>query len=179
MVPLEAVEPAEPVEPVESPPEASPFPVAATRVSCSISSPGSTREPTRRRSLRPRTYARTNTPSSPAARAGIIGTKMSAASSLSAVAARAVGPPQGRVFITPLAVAATPVMTTKLRPSRLYSGYMAETVIMKVVEPSPSSETIAASTAVPTTTLIGSALQKRRMPRTIGSNRPTSIITPK
>ncbi len=56
---------------------------------------------------------------------------------------------------------------------------MAETVIMKVVDPSPSSETIAARTAVPTTTRIGSALQKRRMPRTIGSKRPTSIITPK
>lgn len=50
---------------------------------------------------------------------------------------------------------------------------------MNVVEPSPSSETIAASTAVPSTTRAGSALQNRRMPRTIGSNRPTSIITPK
>ncbi|CAM5271452.1 hypothetical protein SCALM49S_10306 [Streptomyces californicus] len=50
---------------------------------------------------------------------------------------------------------------------------------MKVVEPSPSSETIAARTAVPTTIRIGSALQNRRMPRTTGSNRPTSIITPK
>ena len=104
---------------------------------------------------------------------------MSPASSFSAVAARAVGPPQGRVFITPLAMAATPVITTRLILRRLYSGYIAETVIMKVVEPSPSSETIAASTAVPTTIRIGSALQNRRMPRTIGSKRPTSIITPK
>lgn len=111
--------------------------------------------------------------------AGIIGTKMSPASSLSAVAARAVGPPQGRVFMTPFAVAATPVITTRLILRRLYSGYIAETVIMKVVEPSPSRETMAASTAVPTTIRIGSALQKRRMPRTIGSKRPTSIITPK
>lgn len=50
---------------------------------------------------------------------------------------------------------------------------------MKVVEPSPSSETIAASSAVPTTTRTGSALQNFRMPRTIGSKSPTSIITPK
>ncbi|CAM5379498.1 hypothetical protein SFUMM280S_05535 [Streptomyces fumanus] len=44
---------------------------------------------------------------------------MSVASTLSAVAARAVGPPQGRVFITPLAMAATPVSTTMLIFSRL------------------------------------------------------------
>ncbi|CAM5379565.1 hypothetical protein SFUMM280S_05536 [Streptomyces fumanus] len=50
---------------------------------------------------------------------------------------------------------------------------------MNVVEPSPSRETIAASSAVPTTMRIGSALQKRRIARTTGSNRPTSIITPK
>lgn len=48
-----------------------------------------------------------------------MGTKMSAASTLSAVAARAVGPPQGRVFMTPFAVAATPVITTRLIFSRL------------------------------------------------------------
>lgn len=104
---------------------------------------------------------------------------MSVASTFSAVAARAVGPPQGSVFITPLAIAATPVITTRLILSRLYSGYIAETVIMKVVEPSPSSETIAASSAVPTTMRIGSALQNFRMARTIGSKSPTSIITPK
>ncbi len=50
---------------------------------------------------------------------------------------------------------------------------------MKVVEPSPSRETIAARTAVPTTMRSGSALQNLRIPRTIGSKRPTSIITPK
>lgn len=104
---------------------------------------------------------------------------MSLASSLSAVAARAVGPPQGSVFITPLAMAATPVITTRLIFRRLYSGYIAETVIMKVVEPSPSRETIAASSAVPMTMRSGSALQNFRMPRTTGSKRPTSIITPK
>ncbi|CAM5244235.1 hypothetical protein STENM223S_09814 [Streptomyces tendae] len=81
--------------------------------------------------------------------------------------------------MTPLAMAATPVITTRLIPSRLYSGYIAETVIMNVVEPSPSSDTIAASTAVPTTTRMGSALQKRRIPRTTGSKSPTSIMTPK
>lgn len=48
-----------------------------------------------------------------------MGMKISEASSLSAVAARAVGPPQGRVFMTPFAVAATPVMTTRLILRRL------------------------------------------------------------
>ncbi len=55
----------------------------------------------------------------PTARAGIIGTKMSLALTLRAVAARAVGPPQGSVFITPLAIAATPVITTRLIFRRL------------------------------------------------------------
>ncbi len=52
------------------------------------------------------------------ARAGTIGTKMSPASSFSAVAARAVGPPQGTVFITPLAVAVTIVIVSTLIFSR-------------------------------------------------------------
>ena len=36
-------------------------------------------------------------------------------------------------------------------PRRLYSGYIAETVIMYVVVPSPSKETIIVNIAVPTT----------------------------
>lgn len=75
--------------------------------------------PSRLRSRRPSTTARSRTATSPMPSAGIIGTKMSPASSLSAVAARAVGPPQGRVFMTPFAVAATPVITTRLILRRL------------------------------------------------------------
>ncbi len=58
-------------------------------------------------------------------------------------------------------------------------GSMAETVMMKVVEPSPSSETAPASRAVPSTTLTGLLPATRRMNRISGSNRPTSIIRPK
>ena len=43
---------------------------------------------------------------------------MSEASTFSAVAARIVGPPQGTMFITPLARFATTVSTTGLMPSR-------------------------------------------------------------
>ena len=59
----------------------------------------------RLRSCRPSSQAKTNTTTRPAISDGIIGTKTSATSSLRAVAARAVGPPQGRMFMMPLAMA--------------------------------------------------------------------------
>ena len=51
--------------------------------------------------------------------------------------------------------------------------------MMKVVDPSPSSETAPASTAVPSTTLAGSSPSRRVIARMSGSNRPTSIMMPK
>ena len=51
--------------------------------------------------------------------------------------------------------------------------------MMNVVEPSPSSETRPASTAVPITSRTGLLPTTRRMNRISGSNRPTSIINPK
>ena len=51
--------------------------------------------------------------------------------------------------------------------------------MMKVVEPSPSSETAAARIAVPSTTLAGSFPRTRVITRMSGSNRPTSIMIPK
>ena len=51
--------------------------------------------------------------------------------------------------------------------------------MMNVVEPSPSSETTPASTAVATTRRTGSLRTAFRMKRISGSNRPTSIIVPK
>ncbi len=51
--------------------------------------------------------------------------------------------------------------------------------MMNVVEPSPSRETIPASTAVQTTSRTGSLPTTRRMSRISGSNSPTSIIRPK
>ena len=51
--------------------------------------------------------------------------------------------------------------------------------MMNVVEPSPSSETRPASTAVNTTSRTGSLRTARRMNLIIGSNSPTSIIVPK
>ena len=51
--------------------------------------------------------------------------------------------------------------------------------MMKVVDPSPSSETAPASIAVPSTTFAGSLPRNRVMNRISGSNRPTSIMMPK
>ena len=56
----------------------------------------------------------TKTTTRPAMSEGIIGTKTSLTSSFSAVAARAVGPPHGRMFMVPLARPATQVRTTGL-----------------------------------------------------------------
>lgn len=61
---------------------------------------------------------------------GIIGTNTSSTSTPSALAARAVGPPQGRMLNTPPASMMTVAMTSRLIPSRLYSGSMAVTVSM-------------------------------------------------
>ncbi len=54
----------------------------------------------------------------PAISDGIMGTNTSAGSKPSAVAARTVGPPQGRMFMVPLIRPATQVNTTGLMPSR-------------------------------------------------------------
>ena len=133
----------------------------------------------RLRSCRPSSQAKTRTTMRPTMSEGTMGTKTSLTSSLSAVAARAVGPPHGRMFMVPLARPATQVRTTGLILSRRYTGSIAAVVRMKVVEPSPSKETAAARTAVPRTTLAGSLPSLRRMNFTRGSKSPTSIISPK
>ncbi len=66
----------------------------------------------------------------PASIAGIIGTKMSAGSTCSALAARAVGPPQGVMFSTPLESMIRQAISSGLMPRRLYSGSTAATQIM-------------------------------------------------
>ncbi|MCY1184204.1 hypothetical protein D9M73_248780 [compost metagenome] len=63
--------------------------------------------------------------STPNSMAGIIGTKMSDGSTCRALAARAVGPPQGVMFITPPARMIRPAMIRGLMPRRLYIGSMA------------------------------------------------------
>ncbi len=141
--------------------------------------PGSAATPSRRRSLIPRCQASIRMPAIASAIAGTSGTNTSAGSTCSAVAARAVGPPHGVRFITPPARMVTQVRFNAFMPMRRYSGSIADTVIMYVVEPSPSSEIRNANAAVPTTIFIGSPLTRRRMRRTSGSNSPASIITPK
>lgn len=56
---------------------------------------------------------------------------------------------------------------------------MAAVTTMKVVDPSPSSEMTAVSSAVPMTTLAGSLPTSFWMPETRRSNNPTSIMMPK
>ena len=60
----------------------------------------------------------------------IMGTKTSAGSTCRALAARAVGPPQGVRFITPLESSIRQVMISGFMPRRRYSGNMAATQIM-------------------------------------------------
>ena len=60
-----------------------------------------------------------------------------------------------------------------------YSGSIAAVVIIYVVEPSPSSETSKARTAVPTTTFTGSPCTIATNRATNGANNPASIITAK
>jgi hypothetical protein len=86
--------------------------------------------PSLRRSRIPSTPASTTTPATPMTITGIIGTKTSAGSTCSAVAARARGPPHGVRFMTPLARIVTQVRLSAFMPSRLYRGRIDATVIM-------------------------------------------------
>ena len=61
---------------------------------------------------------------------GIIGTNTSEGSTCRALAARAVGPPQGVMFMMPPAMMIRPAMMVGLIFRRLYSGSMAPTQIM-------------------------------------------------
>ncbi len=62
--------------------------------------------------------------------AGIMGTKISEGSTCKALAARAVGPPHGVMFMTPPARMMSPAMIRGLMPRRLYMGSMAAQQIM-------------------------------------------------
>jgi hypothetical protein len=133
----------------------------------------------RRFSPTPRAQAMRITATIPASMLGTIGLNSSEGETPSAVAARTVGPPQGTMFMTPADRFATTVRTTGESFRRRYSGSIAETVMMNVVDPSPSRETSAARTAEPMTTRTGEFPQIRRISRISGSNNPTSIIRPK
>jgi hypothetical protein len=66
------------------------------------------------RSWMPSSQAKAKTTAMPASRDGSMGTKTSLTSIFRAVAARAVGPPHGTMFMVPLARPATQVRTTGL-----------------------------------------------------------------
>ena len=138
---------------------------------------GASITPTRARSRLPNRYDTKITHAAPAIIAGIIGTKISPASIPSAPAARAVGPPHGRMFMTPPACMITLASISRLSPSRWYSGRSADVTMRYVVEPSPSSEMRSVSTDVPTRMRSGSPCTSCTTRLTIGSNRPTSIMT--
>ena len=101
---------------------------------------------------------------------------MSPASMPSALAARAVGPPHGRMFITPPACMMTLASINRLSPSRRYSGSSADVTMRYVVDPSPLSEMSSVRTDVPTRILTGSPCTSRTTRFTTGSNSPTSIM---
>ena len=74
--------------------------------------------PSRRRSRRPRMKATSRTQPMPAAMAGTTGLKMTEESAFSAAIARTVGPPQGRMFMTPALRQTMPDSTSRSMPSR-------------------------------------------------------------
>lgn len=111
--------------------------------------------------------------------AGTTGLKITEASALRAAMARAVGPPQGMRFMTPAPRATIPDSTSRLIPRRWYRGSIADTVIRKVVAPSPSRDTAMVSSAVARHTLRGSPFTTLRSRVIMGSKRPTSSISPK
>ncbi|CAB4936161.1 unannotated protein [freshwater metagenome] len=67
--------------------------------------------------MRPSWNANSRITPSAAAMEGSIGRNKASGGTFSTVAARIVGPPQGTMFMTPLAMQATTVSTTGLKPS--------------------------------------------------------------
>ena len=114
-----------------------------------------------RRSRRPIAIEKTNTPTRPVSIAGKTGRNTSLVLTCSADAARAVGPPHGRMFIVPAASAVVQVSVSGSMRNRVYNGSIAGTVIMNVLAPAPSRCAMVAMAAVPTVILTGSALTTR------------------
>ncbi|MCY1427323.1 hypothetical protein D9M71_431640 [compost metagenome] len=115
----------------------------------------------------------------PASMVGIRPRNTSSTSRCSALAARAVGPPQGTMLITVLVSSSITAKINGFIPKRRYTGRRAVTTTSTVVEPSPSSEMIDASAAVPKVMRSGSSPTQRTIRFTAGSNRPASNITAK
>ena len=111
-----------PPEPVAGPSVPAPPPIRAGSRTATISSAttDSVRPETssRLRSERPSCQASSSTVAMPATMPGTIGLNSSEGDTFSTVAARIVGPPQGRMLSTPFARLATTVSTTGLSPSR-------------------------------------------------------------
>lgn len=97
----------------------------------------------------------------------------------SAVAARMVGPPQGRIFMVPAERATMVASVVRRMPSASYRGSSAGTQIRKVTAPEPSRWTMAARMAVPMPILTGSVPTRFRMPLMMGRKVPASVRMPK
>lgn len=90
-----------------------------------------------------------------------------------------VGPPHGRIFITPAPSATIVARVVFLIPKASYRGSIAGTVTRNVTAPEPSRCTIIASIAVPIAILIGSLPTIFKILSIIGWKVPASVRIPK
>ena len=100
-------------------------------------------------------------------------------STLRAVAARMVGPPQGRMFMVPAAMATMVARVVRFMPTASYRGTSGGTQIRKVTAPEPSRWTHMARMAVPMAIFTGSVPIIRVMPPMMGRKVPASVRMPK
>ena len=140
--------------------------------------------PRRAFSARPRNTAITSTHTRPASTAGSTGMKKATASvcwpsGVRAVAARMVGPPQGRMFMVPADRATMVARVVRFMPKASYKGSRAGTQIRKVTAPEPSRWTMAARMAVPMAILIGSVPTRSSTFLMMGRKVPASVRMPK
>lgn len=100
-------------------------------------------------------------------------------STLRAVAARMVGPPQGRMFMVPAAIATMAARVVRFMPTASYRGTSGGTQMRKVTAPEPSRWTHMARIAVPMAIFTGSVPIILVMPPMMGRKVPASVRIPK
>ena len=100
-------------------------------------------------------------------------------STFRAVAARMVGPPQGRMFMVPADMATMVARVVRFMPTASYRGTSGGTQIRKVTAPEPSRWTIMARMEVPMAIRMGLVPTSLVMPPMMGRKVPASVRMPK
>ena len=96
-----------------------------------------------------------------------------------AVAARRVGPPQGRMFMVPADMATMVARVVRFMPTASYRGTRGGTQIRKVTAPEPSRWTIMARMEVPMAMRMGLVPTSLVIPPMMGRKVPASVRMPK